>query len=86
MTNGNDKINPGITTDLGKDRFTGICYSDTRSSGGLTKREYFAAMALQGILANSRFLRNHSDVDIHILSVKNADDLIEELNKPKNDQ
>lgn len=48
---------------------------------GLTKREYFAAMALQGIVANSEFLRNHKDKNIEELAVRFADDLIEQLNK-----
>lgn len=48
---------------------------------GLTKREQFAAMAMQGILANPTFLSDHQDIDIHLLSVNNADHLIKALNK-----
>lgn len=46
---------------------------------GLSKREYFAAMALQGLLANEKTV----DIDISVaqLSVIAADALIEELNK-----
>jgi len=44
---------------------------------GLTKREYFAAMALQGLLANS----DHFPHDCVAQSVKMADQLIIELNK-----
>lgn len=59
-------------------------FKDGEQNGvGLTKREYFAVMAMQGILANSEFMLNFKDVDIHIVSVKNADDLISELNKTK---
>lgn len=49
---------------------------------GLTKREYFAALAMQGILTNSLF-----DTELEIqksiaaLSVVHADALIEQLNK-----
>ena len=46
---------------------------------GLTKREYFAAIALQGLLAN------HGDYMYSVISaVEFADDLIEELNKTNN--
>jgi hypothetical protein len=46
---------------------------------GLTKREYFAAMALQGLLGN-----NNNYVYSVISAVEFADDLIEELNKTNN--
>jgi hypothetical protein len=49
---------------------------------GLTKREYFAAMALQGLLANP-----HPDVinleDHARAAALHADDLLNELSKPK---
>ncbi|MTJ56016.1 hypothetical protein FJR38_26880 [Anabaena sp. UHCC 0253] len=44
---------------------------------GLTKREYFAAMALQGIMANAEFMH----FEAAKMAVKKADELIEELNK-----
>lgn len=44
---------------------------------GLTKREYFAAMAMQGIFSTNRIL-----IDSNIeMAVKVADALIAELNK-----
>ncbi|MCF8339745.1 MAG: hypothetical protein K9I82_02130 [Chitinophagaceae bacterium] len=46
---------------------------------GLTKREYFAAMAMQGLLANDSSLITGKVRD----AVKAADALIEELNKTK---
>jgi hypothetical protein len=49
---------------------------------GLTKREYFAAMALKGIIANKDGL----DIKIERIvesAVDTADALIEELNKTK---
>lgn len=56
-------------------------YDKEQISPGLTKREQFAAMAMQGILANPTFLSDHQDIDIHLLSVNNADHLIKALNK-----
>jgi hypothetical protein len=47
---------------------------------GLTKRELFAAMAMQGLMANSDYSGN-SVIDISKVSVGMADDLIMELNK-----
>ena len=49
---------------------------------GLTKREYFAAMALQGLLANN----NKEYAYCVISAVEFADDLIEELNKTKTNE
>lgn len=56
--------------------------------GGLTKREYFAAMAMQGLLANSEWMQEyeggkylmHNEV-ISEVSVNLADALINALNK-----
>lgn len=58
--------------------------------GGLTKREYFAAMAMQGLLANSgdevpkvgsMVGWNFESIAAHAICV--ADNLIAELNKEK---
>lgn len=59
--------------------------------GGLTKREYFAAMAMQGICANASFLsalndtannnNTHTEKLVAFSSVEVADALIAELNK-----
>jgi hypothetical protein len=52
---------------------------------GLTKREYFAAMALQGIIANKDGL----DIKIERIvesAVDTADALIEELSKTKTNE
>ncbi len=48
-------------------------------NNGLTKREYFAALVLQGFLANDSALITSKVRD----AVKAADALIEELNKTK---
>jgi hypothetical protein len=46
---------------------------------GLTKREYFAAMAMCGLISNAPV--NSSGVELAETSVKMADELIEALNK-----
>ena len=54
-------------------------------NAGLTKREYFAAMALQGIIANKDGL----DIKIERIvesAVDTADALIEELSKTKTNE
>ena len=59
-----------------------IIAEDYIIDGGLTKREYFAAMALQGIISNKDGL----DIKIERIvesAVDTADALIEELNKNK---
>jgi hypothetical protein len=59
-----------------------ILYMDNYTSEGLTKREYFASMALQGIIANKDGL----DIKIERIvesAVDTADALIEELNKKR---
>ena len=58
-----------------------IEYNNNYISTGLTKREYFAAMALQGLLANDSGLITSKARD----AVKAAEALIEILNKPKYD-
>jgi len=51
---------------------------NTLNAKGLTKREYFAAMALQGLLARKS---NGSVYDYADVAVCQADALISELNK-----
>ena len=46
---------------------------------GLTKREYFAAMAMQGILSGAQYLDNYELFAKHAVAA--ADALIAELNK-----
>lgn len=49
---------------------------------GLTKREYFAAMALMGISANPDYSTGeYSASDKALIAVSNASALIEQLNK-----
>ena len=54
-------------------------YEGELISVGLTKREYFAAIALQGLLANTDFADGPHNAE---LAVNAADALIAELNKP----
>lgn len=63
----------------------------TQSEGGLTKREYFAAMAMQGILANTEWAKTFTKDDFDEFkdrassaSTEMADALIEALNKTDN--
>ena len=66
------------------------CVSNNFIQEGLTKREYFAAIAMQGLLTRVPKRENYQ-VDLGILesqriaaeSVIMADKLIEELNKEK---
>ncbi|MBK7304352.1 MAG: hypothetical protein IPI90_14155 [Saprospiraceae bacterium] len=58
---------------------------------GLTKREYFAAMAMQGILANEQLrysLCRPGRSGIQIYALQQADALLQELdqNKPSTSQ
>lgn len=74
MTNGNDSVSPQVenTTSPNGD------YS-VKTNGGITKREYFAAMAMQGILAG-RMDAIPSEI-VLISAVEHADVLIEALNQ-----
>lgn len=47
---------------------------------GLTKREYFAALAMQGMLSNETIINNDNWEWIAENSVKQADELIKKLN------
>ncbi len=61
----------------------------------LTKREYFAGLAMQGLAATGQFSEHrdsglapgtYAKGNIHILAVSFADRLITELNKEKTDK
>lgn len=56
--------------------------SGTISSFGITKRELFAAMAMQGIYASSRAWPNRQEAAyLSEIAVATADALLKELNK-----
>jgi hypothetical protein len=61
--------------------FTNAEYSEGNFKG-LTKREYFAGLAMQGLLASVSYASNYKDGAIVSQSVKIADALLEELDKP----
>ena len=82
---GNEKVNPSITTVRNDSTLNGktYVYGDVSSKGGLTIRQHFAIMALQGICSMPT-----SNVSVSSLissdvanAVKYADALIVELNK-----
>ncbi len=50
---------------------------------GLTKREYFAAMAMQGILANQYLPEKADHVNIEKTALRCADDLLTLLSQSK---
>lgn len=47
-------------------------------SSGLTKREYFAALAMQGLMASITTLPSNKNIEK--MAVQMADDLIKQLN------
>ena len=81
MTDPNDLAYPKVVSSPARDRNHGP-YTDTRSTGGLTKRELFAAMAMQGLLANPDQAMVAMDEDhVAFSAMQHADALIAELNK-----
>lgn len=87
-TNGNDPINTVTMRQTGDDEYRLATERDIREGiwlsarGGLTKREYFAALAMQGMLSagDGDFSFDHH-IRIAKLSVAHADTLIDALNK-----
>ena len=49
---------------------------------GLTKREYFAAIAMQGLLANGKIGLEH----VSNAAIKHADTVLEELKRSENNE
>lgn len=94
MTNGNDSAFVAVTADIGKEgEVTGL-----QTTQPLTKREYFAAMAMQALIANPERYKyvtqrmdtptkpwSHEDATRHNAekAVYFADALIEALNQEK---
>ena len=78
------KTNPNDFINISIDRNTDL-------DCGLTKREYFAAMAMQGYCANKQIVSSyHTDLKelqwnelVAVCALEVADALIEELNKEK---
>lgn len=59
----------------------GNLYGAPISSGGLTKREHFAAMAMQGLLVNMGRNEFNDSGAVSSEAVKQADALLKELEK-----
>jgi len=72
-TYANDPINSALDTNYRE----GIPVMELRFEG-LTKREYFAVIAMNGMLSRKSFCINDITVAVNL-----ADNLIEELNKEK---
>ena len=73
---GNEPANPTIEIE----RFLEDCAFISRTIEGLTKREYFAGLAMQGYCSNIGTAKITSK-EIAILAAKQADALLEELSK-----
>lgn len=87
MTDPNDLAYPKVVSSPARDRNHGP-YTDTHSTGGLTKREHIAAMAMQSIVAKNPPCGGDHDVadcsrpaQYARAAVVIADALIAELNK-----
>lgn len=76
MTNANDPINHHLT-------YNQISCHANGEIEGLTKREYFAAMAMQGIVSNRGMIDTDNWEWLAENSVKAADALITALNQTK---
>lgn len=83
MTDGNDPaFAREASTYPDEDRPSRLHYFEP--SEGLTKREYFAAMAMQGLIASTLPVTDLSEEMYHgipIMAVFTADKLIEALNR-----
>jgi hypothetical protein len=58
----------------------------THTDGGLTKREYFAGLAMQTIASKKNHEIDHDFIRTARISIKLADALLEELEKKKNNE
>lgn len=63
----------------GKQPITALNYNESYSFEGLTKREYFAALAMQGLLAGNAVFQS----DIPDYAVRLANKMLAELEKTK---
>ena len=78
MENGNEPINPCKIE--GRQGYGCTLTRSDRNMYGLTKREYFAALAMQGFCMWEAFT---PEKDVAEASVRQADALLEELSKTK---
>lgn len=80
MKNGNYPINP-IVSDEGF--VTSECHYNETALNGLTKREYFAGLAMQGLLSANAMYKGRTD-EIALLcqdAIAHADELLKQLEK-----
>jgi len=81
MTNGNESASPLTAGLLDKQQQGHFNNAGERRPFGLTKREHFAAMAMQGIISIENALNCLSYENMAERSVDAADALIKALNK-----
>lgn len=78
------KTNPNDSAFATQSVYDEMGQNQEQGSYGLTKREYFAAMAMQGICANPTTEIKPYGKEIAVEAVLIADALIEQLNKIDN--
>lgn len=77
MENANQPINPQILSDYNGENQIVAVFTDSEKQG-LTKREYYAGLAMQAYINNT-----NSEVFIAEKAVKQADELLKHLEKTK---
>jgi hypothetical protein len=80
MTHPSESVYPSVDESISNE-CNGHLFTEFIGNNGITKREYFAALAMQGLLADH--LQEGPSKRICKTSVMYADNLIEELNKTK---
>ncbi len=94
MKNSEQPITPCMMQQVGETTFRANRYNDPKEYNrpmiGLTKREHFAAMAMQGLLSNPDWMNEHEgqkyimqDSVISEVAIKIADALLKELEREK---
>ena len=82
MKNADKPINPVMMQKVGENKFRASKPSDVKKwnipTEGLTKREYFAGLAMQGMIANTDTYVQDKSV-IAKLSIEHADELLKQL-------
>jgi hypothetical protein len=81
MCEANEPAFPGLQTFERFNDERGAYEEYTLPAGGLTKRQYFAAVAMQGLTANSVPGQHHMPANLAQEAVQYADALIAELEK-----
>lgn len=85
MKNADKPVYPSITKD--STEINGQVFSNNVNHSGLTKREYFAGLAMQGMLLNGGMMINgeksFAPDTISKLAIQQADELLKHLEKTK---